>query len=311
MARIVIPDDYQDVVGRLSCTELLGGHDVVRFRTPAANEAELVSRLEGADVVVAIRERVTFSRAVLSRLPSLRLLALVGRTASTIDFGACAELGIKVVNGTSGSPVAPAELTVALMLASRRNVVREAARLTRGEWPDTLGHRLRGSTLGILGFGKIGSLVAEAGKGLGMDVCAWGREGSLQRASAAGYRVARSREAFFEEADVLSVHLRFGPETVGSITASDLARMKLTALLLNTARAELIERGALADALRAGRPGYAAVDVYEDEPVRPGSDPLLAMDNVLCTPHLGWAEWDTFELYFAETFMAVVDYLAA
>lgn len=308
--RIVIPDDYQDIVPKLACFGLLRGHDVVCHRTPAADIDELVSRLQGADVVVAIRERVTFSRALLQRLGSLKLLALVGRHAKTIDFDACRELGIDVVMGRTASPVAPAELTVALMLASRRNVAREAARMQRGDWPDTLGHRLRGSTLGILGFGNIGALVAEAGRGLGMRVLAWGREGSRQRALAAGHEAAATREEMFERADVLSVHLRYGPETAGAVTGADLARMKPTALLVNTARAELLQPGALVAALRAGRPGYAAVDVYEEEPVRPGSDPLLGMENVLCTPHLGWAEWDTFELYFSETFKAMAEYLA-
>ncbi len=306
--RIVIPDDYQGLVPQLACFALLRGHEVTCYRAPAASEDELVARLLPAQAVVAIRERVTFSRGVLERLPSLRLLALVGRHARTIDFSACRDLGIDVVTGQTASPVAPAEMTVALILASRRNVAREAARLQQGALPDTLGHRLRGSTLGILGFGTIGTLVAEAGRGLGMEVLAWGREGSLRRAVAAGHRAAASREAFFAQADVLSVHLRYAPETAGSISAADLAGMKPTALVVNTARAELFAPGALVAALRAGRPGYAAVDVYEDEPVSPGSDPLLAMDNVLCVPHLGWAEWDTFEQYFGETFRALVSH---
>ena len=308
MARIVIPDDYQDIVPRLRGAALLAGHEVVRFRAPAADADELVARLQGADVVVAIRERVTFSRAVLERLPDLKLLALVGRTAATIDFAACRDLGIPIVTGSTASPVAPAEMTVALILASRRQVAREAARMRHGDWPDTLGHRLRGTTLGILGFGTIGSLVAEAGRGLGMRVLAWGRDGSRTRAEAAGHEAAPSRDAFFAAADVLSLHLRFNAETAGSVTAADLGRMKPTALLVNTARAELIEPGALLAALRAGRPGFAALDVFDHEPVPPG-DPLLAMDNVLCTPHLGWAEWDTFELYFSETFKAVAEHL--
>ncbi len=303
--RIVIPDDYQDIVPKLACFSLLQGHEVVCYREPAADDDELVARLQPADVVVAIRERVTFSRAVLERLPRIKLLALVGRHAKTVDFEACAALGIPVVTGSTASPVAPAELTVALMLASRRNVAREAARLQQGLMPDTLGFRLRGSTLGILGFGKIGALVAQAGHGLGMTVVAWGREGSQQRATAAGYRAAASRQQFFAESDVLSVHVRYAPETAGTITAADLALMKPTALIVNTARAELFARGALVAALRAGRPGFAAVDVYDEEPVSVGSDPLLAMENVLCVPHLGWAEWDTFEQYFGETFQAI------
>ena len=310
MARIVIPDDYQDIIPSLACTALLQGHELVRYREPAAGLDQLVDRLAGADVVVAIRERVTFSRDLLRRLPGLKLLALVGRHAKTIDFEACEELGIAVVTGATASPVAPAELTVALMLASRRQVAREAARLLHGAWPDTLGHRVRGTVLGILGFGTIGALVAEAGRGLGMNVMAWGREGSLRRAREAGHEAAASREAFFATADVLSIHLRYNPQTAGSVTAGDLARMKPTSLLVNTARAELIKPGALLSALRAGRPGFAALDVFDVEPPTVGTEPLLAMPNVLCTPHLGWAEWDTFEQYFGETFQAVAEYLS-
>lgn len=308
--RIVIPDDYQDVVDRLACFALLRGHDVVRYREPAADLDELVARLDGAEVVVAIRERVTFSRALLERLPSLRLIALIGRTASTIDYAACNALGIGVATGHSGSIVAPAELTVALMLAARRNIAFEAARMKAGEWPCTLSHRLRGSILGICGFGKIGEMVAEAGRGLGMRVLAWGREESRRRAAAAGVEFTDNKAALFERSDVLSLHLRLGAATHGMIGPEDLARMKPTALLVNTARAELIAPGALVAALQAGRPGFAAVDVYEDEPVMHGDHPLLRMPNVLCTPHLGWAEWDCFEQYFSETFAEIATFAA-
>jgi D-3-phosphoglycerate dehydrogenase / 2-oxoglutarate reductase len=255
---------------------------------------------------VAIRERVHFSRTLLSRLPRLKLMALVGRNASTIDFEACTELGIAVSTGKSNSPVAPAELTVALIVASRRNVALEAERMRRGDWPCTLSHRLRGSTLAIFGLGAIGSLVAEAGRGLGMDVLVFGQQGSAVRAKAAGYQVAGSKAELFERADVLSLHVRLRPETRGIVGADDLARMKPTALIVNTARAELIAPGALVAALAAGRPGYAAVDVYDQEPVTGGNHPLLKMPNALCVPHLGWAEWDNFDLYFGEAFEQIV-----
>jgi D-3-phosphoglycerate dehydrogenase len=308
--RVVIPDDYQDAVHRLACYDLLRGHEVVRYREPAASFEHLVERLSGAEVVVAIRERVEFSRALLGRLPRLRLIALVGRHASTIDFAACTELGIAVATGHSASVVAPAELTVALILAARRNVVLEAERMRRGEWPTTLSQRLRGSTLGIAGFGRIGAMVAEAGRGLGMQVLAWGREGSLERAAAAGFEGTMDRADFFARSDVLSLHLRLSAATRGMVTAEDLGRMKSTALLVNTARAELIAPGALEAALRAGRPGSAAVDVYEEEPVVNGDHPLLRLPNVLCTPHIGWAEWECFEQYFGETFQEIVTFAA-
>jgi D-3-phosphoglycerate dehydrogenase / 2-oxoglutarate reductase len=306
--KIVIPDDYQDIVHQLACFALIRHHDVVRYREPARDLDHLVERVRDADVVVSIRERVEFSRALLERLPNLKLIALVGRNSKVIDLAACTELGIPVATGVSNSPVAPAELTLALIVASRRNVALEAERMKRGNWPCTLSHRLRGSTLGIFGLGAIGQLVAEGGRGLGMEVLVWGQKGSLEKAAAAGYARAESKQDLFARADVLSLHVRLTKDTYGIVTAADLAAMKSTALIVNTARAELIAPGALLAALRAGRPGYAAVDVYEQEPIVNGDHPFLAMPNVLATPHLGWAEWDNFELYFREMFEQIVAY---
>lgn len=300
--KIVIPNDYQDMVDKLKCFDLIRHHEVVRYREPAASFEELVARLADADVIVSVRERVEFSRALLERLPKLKLLALVGRSASTIDFTACTELGIPVSHGKSNSAAAPAELTTALIVAARRNIALEAERMKRGEWPCTLSHRLRGSTLGVFGLGAIGSLVAEAGRGMGMRVLALGRDKTAEKARAAGYAVAADKAELFAASDVLSLHVRLTPETRGIVGPEDLARMKPTALIVNTSRAELVRPGALLAALRAGRPGYAAVDVYDEEPVMNGDHPFLKMPNVLCTPHLGWAEWDNFELYFAECF---------
>lgn len=306
--KIVIPDDYQDMVDRLACFARIRHHEVTRYRAPARGLDELTDRLREAEVIVAIRERVAFSRALIERLPKLRLVALVGRSSSRIDYAACTEHGIMVATGRSNSPDAPAELTIALMLASRRNVALEAERMKRGDWPTTLSHRLRGSTLGIFGLGAIGALVAQAGQGLGMNVLAWGREGTLAKARDAGYACAADKAEFFAGSDVLSLHVRLTPETRGIVGSGDLARMKPTALIINTARAELIAPGALVAALLAGRPGYAAVDVYEDEPIIGGDHPLLAMPNALCLPHLGWAEWNNFELYFGEAFDQIVAY---
>src|ERR1043165_1054231 len=215
-----------------------------------------------------------------------------------IDFVACTELGIAVATGSSNSPVAPAELTLGLIVASRRNVALEAERMKRGDWPSTLSHRIRGSTLGIFGLGAIGALVAEGGKGLGMKVLVWGQKNSLEKAVAIGYEVAKSKADLFERSDVLSISVRLRPETRGIVGPDDLARMKPTALFVNVARAELVAPGALLDALKKGRPGYAAMDVYEEEPVTGGNHPYLKMDNVLCTPHLGWAQRPNSEIYF-------------
>jgi D-3-phosphoglycerate dehydrogenase len=306
--KIVIPDDYQDMVDQLECFALIRHHEVTRYREPARDLDQLVERVREADVVVSIRERVEFSRALLERLPKLKLIALVGRNSQAIDFAACTALGIPVAAGKSNSPVAPAELTLSLIVASRRNVAREAERMKRGEWPCTLSHRLRGSTLGVFGLGAIGQLVAESGRGLGMDVLVWGQQSSLAKAAAAGYATAASKDELFERSDVLSLHVRLTRETRGIVGPADLARMKPTALLVNTARAELIAPGALLAALRRGRPGYAAVDVYEQEPIVGGEHPFLSMPNVLCTPHLGWAEWTNFELYFREAFEQIAAY---
>ncbi len=308
--RIVIPDDYQDIVHRLKCFELLRGHEVVRFREPARDQDELAERLADAQAVVAIRERVAFPRALLERLPRLELLALVGRHSKVIDFAACKDLGIDVVQGSNASPASPAELTLALILASRRNIFTEAERMKRGDLPRALSHRLRGGTLGVLGLGTIGTLVAAAGAGMGMRVLVFGREASLAKARQAGYEAAKSKAELFEQSDVLTLQIRLTPETRGSVTREDLGRMKPSALFVNTARAELVQPGALLEALRNGRPGFAALDVHEAEPVPPGH-PLLAMPNVLCTPHLGWAEFDNFELYFGECFEQVARYASS
>src|SRR5580704_9626756 len=226
--KIVIPNEYQDMVDKLPCFDLIRHHEVIRYREPAGSFEQLVERLRDADVVVAVRERVEFSRALLEKLPKLRLLALVGRNASTIDFAAATELGIPVSHGKSNSASAPAELTLALIVAARRNIALEAERMKRGDWPCTLSHRLRGSTLGIFGLGTIGQLVAEAGRGLGMDILVFGQSASAAKAQAAGYAVARDKAELFERSDVLSLHVRLRPETTGIVTAEDLARMKPT-----------------------------------------------------------------------------------
>ncbi len=306
--KIVIPNDYQDMVDQLPCFALIRHHDVKRYREPARDLDQFAERLADADVVVLIRERVELSRALLQRLPKLKLIALIGRGSQSLDLKAATELGIPVATGQSNSPVAPAELTLALIVASRRNVALEAERMRRGDWPCTLSHRLRGSTLGIFGLGHIGALVAEGGKGLGMNVLVWGQKNSLEKAAAAGYEAAKSKAELFERSDVLSISVRLRPETRGIVGPDDLARMKPTALFVNVARAELVAPGALLAALQKGRPGYAAVDVYEQEPIVNGDHPFLKMPNVLCTPHLGWAEWDNFDLYFRETFEQIVKF---
>lgn len=304
--RIAIPDDYQNLVHTLRCYALLDGHEVIRYREPAADLADFARRLQSAEAIVPIRERSRFPRELIERLPNLKVISQTGRSTGHIDVEACTERGIVVTAGTHASPIAPAEMTWALILASRRHIPQEIDRMKRGEWPCTLSHRLSGSTLGIYGLGMIGSLVARIGAAFGMKVLVLGQDRSAQRARDAGYEVAADKAELFERSDVLCLLMRLSNQTRGTVTRDDLARMKPTALLVNTARAELIQEGALVEALRAGRPGFAAVDVYEREPIIGGNHPLLAMPNVICSHHIAWAEHDTFELYFGEAFENLV-----
>lgn len=307
--RIVIPDDYQDAVRSLACFSKLAGHDVTVFNDTVRDLDALAERFEPAEALVLIRERTPIRDELLARLPRLKLISQTGKGTSHIDIAACTRRGVVVAAGT-GSPYAPAELTWALVLASRRHIPRETARLRAGLWQSTMGFGLRGRTLGIWGYGKIGSLVAGYGRAFGMNVLVWGREGSRSRAQADGYAFAASQTALFEQSDVLSLHLKLNEETRGLVTGSDLARMKEDALLVNTSRAELIETGSLEAALLKGRPGFAAVDVYEEEPILGAAHPLLAMDNAVCTPHLGYVEKDSYELYFEQAFDQVLAFAA-
>lgn len=306
---IVIPDDYQDAVHTLACFAKLDGHRVTIYNDTVKDIDALAERFADADALVLIRERTQITDALLAKLPRLQLISQTGKGAAHIDLDACERRGVTVAVGT-GSPVAPAELTWALVLAASRRIPHEVARLRAGGWQSTLGTALRGRTLGIFGYGKIGSLVASYGRAFGMNVVAWGRAGSLARAAADGFAVASSDADLFTRADVLSLHLRLTKETRGIVTAAHLASMKPEALLVNTSRAELVAPGALEAALRAGRPGFAAVDVYEEEPVLGAAHPLLALDNALCTPHLGYVERDSYELYFGQAFDNVVAFAA-
>lgn len=299
--RVIIPDDYQDAVRGLACFPRLAGHDVTVFNDTVKDLDALAERLQPAEALVLIRERTRITDELLARLPRLRLISQTGKGTAHIDLAACTRRRIAVAAGT-GSPYAPAELTWALVLAALRHIPQEVARLRAGQWQATLGTGLLGRTLGIWGYGKIGSLVASYGRAFAMNVLVWGREGSLSRARADGYATAADRPSLFEQSDVLSLHLKLDAETRGIVTTADLARMKPSSLLVNTSRAELIEPGALEAALRAGRPGCAAVDVYEEEPVLGARHPLLALDNAVCTPHLGYVERDSYEIYFGQAF---------
>ena len=306
---ILIPDDYQDAVRTLDCFAKLNGHTVTIYHDTVIDLDTLAARLEPADALVLIRERTRITADLLARLPRLQLIAQTGRGTTHIDLAACAERGVTVTNGT-GSSHATAELTWALILAATRFIPQEVALFRAGHWQSHLGRGLHGRTLGIWGYGGIGSLVARYGQAFGMRVLVWGREGSFTRARADGFSPALDKETFFAESDVLTLHVKLNAETRGLVTSADFAQMKPDALFVNTSRAELIEPGALVGALRAGRPGFAAVDVYEQEPILGADHPLLALDNVICTPHLGYVEKDSYEGYFGQAFDQVVAFAA-
>lgn len=313
--KIAILDDYQDTVRRLDCFSLLDGHDVKVFANTIRGTGQLAARLAPFDAVVLIRERTVVNRALLEKLPLLKLISQTGKVSGHVDVAAATEHGIAIVEGV-GDPTAPAELTWALIMAAMRRVPQYCASLRAGAWQQVsatphhnlIGSALKGRTMGIWGYGKIGRLVAGYARAFGMPVVVWGREASREQAVKDGYTAA-SKEEFFAQADVLSLHLRLNDATRGIVKAADLALMKPTACFVNTSRAELVEEDALEAALRQGRPGLAALDVYEREPL-PVDSPLLKMDNVVAAPHLGYVEKDGYELYFRAAFQNIVDYAA-
>src|ERR1700716_232281 len=309
--KISILDDYHDTVRNLAVFKKLAGHDLTIWNDHMQDVDTLAQRLADAEVLVLIRERTKIRSALLERLPNLRLISQRS-VYPHIDVDACTRLGIIVSsNQHAGTPsYAAAELTWGLVLAAMRQIPQQMAALKTGKWQIGVGNTLRDKTLGVYGYGRIGSVVADYGKAFGMKVLIWARESSLARARADGYAVARSKEAFFEKCDVISLHMRLVDATRGIVTAADLARMKPTALLVNTSRAPLVERGALVDALRAGRPGFAAIDVYEDEPMLDTNHPLLRMNNVVCTPHLGYVSREEYEVQFSDIFDQITAYAA-
>jgi D-3-phosphoglycerate dehydrogenase len=308
--KITVLDDYQNTIRTLRCYSKVAGHDVMIWNDHTKDVDVLAKRLEDTEALALIRERTPIRRPLLERLEKLRLISEVG-VYPHIDVETCTERGVIVSSSSMpGRPsYATAELTWGLIIAALRRIPQEMAALKAGRWQAyPIGIGLRGKTLGIYGYGKIGAVVAGYGKAFGMDVLVWGRETTLDKARADGYRAAANKEAFFEEVDVVSLHVRLIDATRGLVTASDLARMKPTALIVNTSRAGLIAPGALEAALRAGRPAMAAVDVYEDEPVLGATHPLLQMDNVVCVPHLGYVEHDGLETMFSTIFDQMLAY---
>jgi D-3-phosphoglycerate dehydrogenase / 2-oxoglutarate reductase len=300
---VAILDDWFDTLRTLPCFEKLAGHDVTVFTDHVQDTDALAERLADFDALVLIRERTEIRAPLLERLPNLRLISQRS-SYPHIDVDVCTELGITVCSNLhADSPsYSTAELTWALILAALREIPQQAASLRAGDWQAGVGRSLRGKTLGLYGYGRIAQVVAGYGNAFGMRVLVWARQESLERARAGGLETAPTKDALFAESDVLSLHLRLVAATRGIVAEGDLARMKPTALLVNTSRAELIEPGALVSALRSGRPGFAALDVFEQEPLRDRAHPLLAMDNVLCTPHIGYVTHEEWELQFADVF---------
>jgi D-3-phosphoglycerate dehydrogenase len=308
--KITILDDYQDTIRTLACFGKVAGHDVTIWNDHTKDVDVLAKRLVDTEVLVLIRERTPIQAPLLERLDKLRMITQAG-VYPHIDVAACTRRGVIVSAATGpGRPsYATAELNWGMIIAAFRRIPQEMAALKAGKWQAyPIGIGLRGKTLGIFGYGKIGAVVAGYGKAFGMNVLVWGRESTLEKARADGFAAAKSKAALFEESDVVSLHLRLIDATRGIVTAGDLARMKPTALIVNTSRAGLIAPGALEAALRAGRPGMAAVDVYEEEPVLGARHPLLAMDNVVCAPHLGYVERDGLEHMFTTIFDQVLAY---
>ena len=316
---IVILDDYQDAVRKLNCAAKLDAYSAKVYTNTVKGIGQLSVRLKDADVIVLIRERTHLSRQLIEKLPKLKLIAQTGRVGSHVDVDACTENGIAVAEGI-GSPIAPAELTWALVMAASRRIPHYVAHLKHGAWQQAglksacmppnfgLGFVLKGKTLGIWSYGKIGQIIVGYGRAFGMRVIVWGGEASRERAQADGFELAASKAEFFEQSDVLSLHLRLHVATQGIVTLKDLSSMKPSALFVNTSRAELVEPEALITALNKGRPGLAAIDVFESEPILQGHA-LLRLENCICTPHIGYVEQDSYEMYFGAAFDNVVNFI--
>jgi D-3-phosphoglycerate dehydrogenase / 2-oxoglutarate reductase len=309
--KVSILDDYFDTLRTLDCFKKLAGHDVTIWNDHVQDVDALTERLRDTEALVLIRERTQIRTPLLERLPKLKLISQRS-VYPHIDIETCTKLGIVVSSSQHADTpsYATAELTWGLVLAAARMIPQQVASLKAGNWQFGVGQTLRGKVFGVYGYGRIGAVVADYARAFGMKVLVWAREPALAKARADGYATAASKAAFFEQADVISLHMRLVDATRGIVKADDLARMKPTAILVNTSRAPLIEPNALVNALRAGRPGFAAVDVFEKEPLRDVKDPLLTMDNVIATPHIGYVSRDEYELQFTDIFDQIVAYAA-
>ena len=302
--KIAILEDYQRATPTLACFARLAGHEVEVFSEPMRDEAEIAVRVAGVEALVLIRERTRVTASLLDRLPALKLLVQTAKIGPHVDLAACRARGVTVCDSTGG-PLSTAELTWGLILASARSIPQENARLRAGLWQGSVGTQLAGRRLGFIGFGRIAQHLVRFARAFDMPVSVWGRESTLAKAREAGLEAVESLDRLCREADVVSVQLRLNPETRGLVTYRHLAQMKPDALFVNASRAGLVEPGALERALREGRPGRAALDVFEGEPVQDAAHPLISLPNVVATPHLGYVERANYERYFGDAFDAV------
>lgn len=305
--RITILDDYQDAVRQLDCFKILDGHDVQILKQSYADPHELAEKLKNTEALVLIRERTKISAELLSKLPNLRLISQTGKISNHLDLATCSAYQVAVAE-SAGSPTAPAELTWLLIMNALRKLPQAISAMQTGQWQMNIGQSVAGKTVGIWGYGKIGRLIAEYAKAFGAEVIVWGSECSREEAVKDGFLAASSKSDFFHFADVVTLHLRLVPQTRGIVKLEDLRSMKPSALFVNTSRAELVEQGALLDALKTGTPGAAALDVYESEPITDPNYPLLQMPNVICSPHLGYVEEDGYEQLFRLAFENIVNF---
>ncbi len=309
--KITILDDYFDTIRGLDCFDKLSAHEVTIWNDHVQDTDALAARLRDTEALVLIRERTHIRTPLLDQLPDLKLISQRS-VYPHIDVDDCTRLGVLLCSGQHADTpsFATAELTWGLILAAMRDIPGQMASLRAGGWQRGVGRTLRGKTLGVYGYGRIGRAILDYARAFAMNVQVWASEASRERAQAEGFTVPESRQAFFQSCDVLSLHMRLYDSTRGIVTAEDFGHMKPTALLVNTSRAPLIEPGALVAALQSGRPGMAAVDVFEDEPMRDVDHPLLNMDNVVCTPHIGYVTADEYELQFSDIFDQVLAFQA-
>jgi len=306
--KIIIPDDYQNVLHQLECRHLLKDHDLSNLHSYYKNTEELAAQCWEADVLVLIRERTKITESLLSKLPNLKLISQTGKISRHIDLDACTKHKVAVIEGT-GSPIAPAELCWALIMNAWRQIPQAMDGMKKGQWQTNIGRTLYGQNIGIWGYGKIGRKIAAYARAFEMNVIIWGSITSRNKAIEDGFTAASSKEEFFTQSDIVTLHLRLTDSTNGIVLKKDLDLMKSDSLLVNTSRAELIEKGALWSAISSGKPGFLALDVYENEPVFDVKFPYLLLPNAICTPHLGYAEKKSLELYFSQAFQNVLDFV--